>query len=331
MTNPPLIHLALERGSFTCTRYCAYYWRHLRDRTTVQLYETALQRTAWPRGVYLFTCTDGMEPAQMVLAKSLYTALAERPTECTVLNEPRRVLGRYELLKSLRSKGINDFDVFRLSEIPLDVRLPVFVRYERFHRANLTGLIHSRAELDDTLARLLLRGERAEELLVVEWLDYKDSDGNYRKWGAQKIGPHVFGKHLMAGPHWMVKRKSTTTDAVGVDEMPYVSKFPHNEVLAPVWEVSGHEWARIDYSFYRGRLQVWEINDNPEMGTKWKRDFGRRHVQRTVFANFDRAFDDVARGLQPGPDMELRLTSQDVLGAVREQGPERHTDPDKQP
>jgi hypothetical protein len=313
MQSPPLIHLALERGSFTCTRYCAPYWRHLRDRTTVQLYETALQQTLWPRGVYLFTCTDGMEPAQMALAKALYASLSCRPNECAVLNQPGRVLGRYTLLKTLRAKGINDFDVFRLHELPADLRFPVFVRYERFHRANLTGLIQTRAELDDTIARLLLKGERADELIVVEWLDYKDGDGNYRKWGAQRVGSHVFGKHLMAGPHWMVKRKSTTKDAVGADELPYVSDFPHHDTLAPVWEVSGHEWARIDYSFYMGRLQVWEINDNPEMGTKWKRDFGRGRVQRTVFANFDRALDAVAREIEPGPQIELRLSASDVL------------------
>lgn len=315
MQSPPLVHLTLERGSFTCTRYCAPYWRHLRNRTTVQLYETALQRSSWPRGVYLLTCTDGMEPAQMALAKAIYAALKDRREECAVLNQPGRVLGRYDLLKSLRAKGINDFDVYRLHELPPDLRFPVFIRYERFHRANLTGLIQTRVELDDTIARLLLKGERADELLVVEWLDYKDDDGNYRKWGAQKIGHHVFGKHLMAGPHWMVKRKSTTREAVGDDEHPYVSAFPHHEVLDPVWEVSGHEWARIDYSFHKGRLQVWEINDNPEMGTKWKRDFGRGRVQRTVFANFDRAFDSVAQSLELGPPMEVKLSASDVLGS----------------
>jgi hypothetical protein len=309
MTDPPLIHLALQRGSFTCTRYCAHYWRRLKNRTTVQLYETAHRRGLWPRGVYLFTCTDGMEPAQMALAKAMYAELSMRASECAVLNEPGRVLGRYALLKALRAKEINDFDVFRLDEIPSDLKFPVFVRYERFHRANLTGLIGTRAELDDAIAGLLANGERAEELIVVEWLDYKDDDGNYRKWGAQKIGHHVFGKHLMAGPHWMVKRKTTTRAAVGADELPYVSAFPHAGALAPVWEVSGHEWARIDYSFYQGRLQVWEINDNPEMGTKWKRDFGRGQVGRAVFANFDRAFDEVARAIEPGPPMALSFGS----------------------
>ncbi len=313
MQSAPLVHLSLERGSFTCTRYCAPYWRFLRDRTTVVLLEKALERHSWPRGVYLFTCTDGMEPAQMALARALFARLKPRTQECVVLNEPGRVLGRYDLLKRLREAGINDFDVHRVDALPPDIQFPVFVRYERFHRANLTDLIRTRAELEDTLASLLLRGEVAKELLVVEWLDYKDEDGNYRKWGAQKIGPHVFGKHLMAGPHWMVKRKYTTKQAVGSDELPYIESFPHNDVLAPVWEISGHDWARMDYSFWRGRLQVWEINDNPEMGTKWKRDFGRRRVQEAVFAHFARSLDDVSRAIEPGPPMEFRLTSGDVL------------------
>jgi hypothetical protein len=255
-----------------------------------------------------------MEPAQMNLAVALYGELKRRPEACIVLNEPGSTLGRFALLKKLRGMGINDFDVHRVTSLPTDIRFPAFVRYERFHRANLTDLVHTRAELDDVLARLLVGGEVAEELLVVEWLDYRDDDGNYRKWGAHKIGPHVFGKHLMAGPHWMVKRKTTEQGAVGTDEMPYVKEFPHHAQLEPVWEVSGHEWARMDYSFYKGRLQVWEINDNPEMGTKWKRDFGRKHIGRQAFASFDRALDVVAKGVQPGPPMEFRVTAQDALG-----------------
>jgi len=314
MESPPLVHMSLERGSFTCTRYCASYWRQLRDRTTVLLYEKALERTSWPRGVYLMTCTDGMEPAQMNLATALHARLKERPEACVVLNRPGRTLGRFALLKRLREMGINDFDVHWVTALPKDVRFPAFVRYERFHRANLTDLVHTRAELDDTLARLLIGGEVADELLVVEWLDYKDEDGIYRKWGAEKVGPHVFGKHFMAGPHWMVKRKTTERKAIGGDELPYVTEFPHHAQLGPVWEVGGHEWARMDYSFYKGRLQVWEINDNPEMGRKWKHDFGRKQIGRQVFANFDRALDDVAKGVQPGPPMEFRLTAQDALG-----------------
>jgi hypothetical protein len=313
MTDPPLIHLALERGSFTCTRYCGPYWRHLRDRTTVQLYENALDRSSWPRGVYLMTGTDGMEPAQMNLAKSLYSRLSAELHACAVLNRPGVLPTRYELLKKLRAIGINDFNVFRITELPGDLRFPVFVRYERFHRANLSGLIQSRSELDDAIAGYLLRGERAEELLVVEWLDYRDPDGNYRKWGAQKIGGSVFGKHFMAGPHWMVKRKTTSPKAVGKDELPYVTAFPHHEALESVWEVAGHDWARIDYSFFKGRVQVWEINDNPEMGTKWYRDFGRKEIGRRVFANFDKAFNEVAKGIQPGPPMQFSLSARDVL------------------
>jgi hypothetical protein len=313
MVRPPLVHLSLARGSFTCTRNCAPYWRHLRDRTSVVLYEEMLGRDEWPRGVYLFTGTDGMEPAQKSLATALHRLLSPMRDSCAVLNDPERTLGRYELLKALRRHGINDFDVHRVASLPGDVQLPAFVRYERYHRANLTGLLRSRSELDDALARLLLRGEREEELLVVEWLDCADENGTVRKWGAQKIGGHVFGKHLMAGPYWMVKRKTTDPRAVGRDELPYVTEFPHHRVLEPVWEISGHEWARVDYSFWRGRLQVWEINDNPEMGTKWRRDLGRKEVGRRVFSNFDRALDAVAAAVQPGPPIRLSLTPNDVL------------------
>lgn len=313
MQRAPLLHLSLLRGSFTCKRYVAPYWRAIRDRTTVLLYEDALDRAEWPRGVYLITGTDGMEPAQLACARALHANLSERPTECAVLNDPSRLKGRYDLLKALRAQGINDFDVHRVEAVPPDVRFPVFVRYERFHRANLTGLIHTRAELDDTIAQLLLKGEDARELIVVEWLDYKDEDGLYRKWGAQKVGSHVFARHLMVGSQWMMKRKYSERKSVGSEEVPYIERFPHHEVLAPVWEVGGHEWARMDYSFWKGRLQVWEINDNPELGTKWKYTHWRKKEQGVVFSNMEAALDEVSSRVASGPPMEFRVLPADVL------------------
>ncbi|HXH60745.1 MAG TPA: hypothetical protein VNI20_05245 [Fimbriimonadaceae bacterium] len=303
----PIIHVCLERGSHACKRHVAPYWRRIQRRTTVQTIETLHDRASWPSALYLMTGLDGMDVTQLALVGALWDELQKRPNQCRALNDPRRVKDRYSLLTELRQKGMNDFGVFRLDEIPCDLRYPVFVRYERLHRANLTPLLHSRAQLDDALAALIDRGECPCELLVVEWLDYKDDDGYYRKWGAHKTGPFVFGKHLMAGSHWMVKRKTTERRAVGSDELPYVADFPHHDLLAPVFEMSGHDWARIDYSFCRGRLQVWEINDNPELGTKWKRDFGRRKVQQRVFANFERAFAHVTEGVQLGVPMQFSL------------------------
>ena len=314
MERPPLVHITLERGAHACVRNCAPYWRAIRRRTTVQTIDTVIDRTEWPRGIYLMTGLDGMSEQQLALTASLYARLKNTPESCVVLNEPTRLFGRYALLKELCRRGINDFDVHRVGDLPSDVRFPAFVRYERYHRANLTGLLRSQTELEDALARLLVAGEEAHELIVVEHLDYRDHDGNFRKFGAQKIGPHVFGKHLMAGHHWMVKRKTSTRSAIGRDELPYVTEFPHFDLLAPVFELSGHDWARVDYSFYKGRLQVWEINDNPEMGTKWKRDLGRRPVHRVFFPQFERALDEVSGQIVQGDPLNLCISAREVLG-----------------
>ncbi|MCH7904492.1 MAG: hypothetical protein IH944_07990 [Armatimonadetes bacterium] len=322
MDRCPIIHITTQRGVGALVDYPARYSREVWSRVRVLTIDAAASESEWPRGIYLITNTDCMSRPQLDKAQWLYEKLKSDPSAFAVLNNPSRVLGRYALLRKLHELGINDFNVHRVRDLPAPVRFPAFVRDENLHRANLSPIVHTQAELDDAIAELLTAENHKDDYLVSEYIDYRDGDRLFRKYGAQKVGPHVFGKHLMAGQHWMLKRRSSRRRAVGKDELPYVRDFPHRQELEQAFEVAGHDWARVDYSFYRGRVQVWEINCNPAMGTKWKRDIGRGRANRATYLHFDRALADVAKDIQPGPPLQFQVPVRDVPAQLQGEGSE---------
>ncbi len=312
MKDARLVQVTLERGSHSLVRYRGVEARAIQKRVSVVRVEDFVGRRLWPRGVYVFTTLDSMNPAQLRAAKWLWGELSARPSCFVCLNDPSRVIGRYRLLRLLHERGLNDFNVHRLSSLD-SVVFPAFVRYENLHRGNLTGLLRSRSELEDAVASLLLSGEREEDLIVTEFLDYRSSDGYYWKWGAHVCGGRVLAKHLFVGSQWMMKMKQSQFRIAGAEERAYVSANPHVAMLEPVFETSGCSWARVDYSFYNGRMQIWEVNDNPEFGKKWKHDIGRRPAHAVFFRSLERALDEVSAGIESGDPVEFGFYAQQVL------------------
>lgn len=47
----------------------------------------------------------------------------------------------------------------------------------------------------------------------------------------------------------------------------YARTNPDRERVAPLFELAKVDYGRIDFSIHQGRIQVWEINDNPEFVT----------------------------------------------------------------
>src|SRR5690349_4831580 len=129
-------------------RYRGVEAREIQSRVSVMQIHEALERRSWPRGVYIFTTVDSMSPGQLAAARSLWSFLKSKPDCFACLNDPSRIIGRYRLLRALHEQGLNDFNVHRVNELDA-VRFPAFVRYENLHRANLTGLVSSRDELED--------------------------------------------------------------------------------------------------------------------------------------------------------------------------------------
>ena len=304
---PVVVHIATDRG-ITALRNTKRRGQSLGAQVVAVNYRDIPHRTEWPRGIYLFSDMQRATPWQRSVASLLWERLADRPDAFHVFNHPAHNLRRYELLRALFERGTNDFNVYRLSELPADVRYPVFVRYEDQHIGPSTGLLADARELEAALKELLVEGHRPDKLIVVEFQDTTGGTGIYRKYGAFRLGERVYTGHMLASTDWSVKRELNDRVLVGSEDLQFVKANPHADQVMEAFKVAGLTWGRIDYGVLDGRIQVWEINDNPKLGSSlFKRTLGRklaRRVSRRIrLAVFREQLDRVV----PGPPLQFAI------------------------
>ena len=122
-----------------------------------------------------------------------------------------------------------------------------------------------------------MRGERVDrlvsgsrklmkhKLMVVEKVDVRDADGLHRKYSAMKIGDHLVPRHVLFSTKWITKKPDVVTAELVKEERQFLEEFPHAEQVEHAFRVAGMDYGRIDYGFSNGRMQVWEINSNPDI------------------------------------------------------------------
>lgn len=207
-----------------------------------------------------------MSLAQRELLAQVWDQL-ERDGRSRLLNNPRRVIGRYDLLKLMYAKGINNFRAFRIDELPSDLRFPVFLRVENDHRGSRSELIHDWRELDAWLVRGALGCPPGANLIVVEFCDTVCPDGNYRKYGSFRVGGRVLAPMLDINVHWMVKRGYQVIPPTAQKEWDHLLTNPFEEATSEIFEMAGYDFGRIDFAFQGGQMRVWEINSNARLCT----------------------------------------------------------------
>ena len=219
-----------------------------------------------PLGTHVFAGVTELLPAQREAVAQIWDQLEGQPG-ARLLNDPRKVQGRYGLLTRLAEDGQNSYRVHRASEAGPGIRFPVFVRHAVEHTGNMTELIEDWPTLRALLRHYRSRAVALEDLLVVEWLDATDHLGFYRKYAAFRIGDRICGAHIMCSPTWMVKSGGRVLSReVVLDDLAYMRDNPHTEWIMRAFGTAGLEFGRIDYGVVRGLPQVWEINDNPTIG-----------------------------------------------------------------
>jgi hypothetical protein len=216
-------------------------------------------------GVYVFSDIERFMPWELRIASEASHQL--NAAGFRVFNKPERVCSRVELLRRLYHAGINDFSVYRADEEPSPQRFPVFVRWEADHGKPLSGLLTTQDELNAALAALRQQGFPMRGLIIVEYCAEPIRDGVFRKYGAYRIGDNVFAHHHVLEDNWNVKYglSNFASDDDFREELEYVKGNPHREKLQQIFDLAGIEYGRVDYGVVSGRLQVYEINTNPEI------------------------------------------------------------------
>jgi len=240
-------------------------------------------RKSLPNDVALFTDLERLDDTQIELAIAAEKQLQD--AGACILNAPSRVLKRYDLLQKMHQDGINEFRAYRLHEDRTQFKYPVFLRLEREHQGSLSALLNNAAEVEEAIQTARERGLPENNLLLVEYCDVCDDDGLYRKYSAFMIGDRSFPRHVIAGRGWQSKSPDKVyenDDACLHQENEYLTKFPHEKEVRELFHSAGIDYGRIDYSLKNGKIQVWEINTNPNIIPEATLAPGRRAAQEQV-------------------------------------------------
>ena len=292
------------------------------DRFETQLYDRIGDVVRLTGGVQIFSALDRLTDAQRDLVAAIWDAHAHVAPAARRLNDPRQVLLRFPLLRTLHEQNLNAYRVFRVTDLKEVDRFPVFVRHMYDHDGPRTQLLRTRREVAAALCTLRLRGYRLRDLMIVEFCNTSDRDGLFRKFSAFKVGDRIIPCHLFISHDWCVKsNKSAITAASLREQARFVEDDPHHDWLRRVFAVGGIEYGRMDYGVLDGAPQAWEINLNPTIGrpTGWQRNSPlaaelktlRDHQREAFHAQLRAAF--VALDADGGSAPEVRVTINEAL------------------
>ena len=320
-------YLTLD-GRRMFSEYLEYWGRELaQSGVRVLSYEQLLAETRFDPTTYVFTTFDEMRGPMARYVAALAAELRLSP-HVRILNDPSRVLRRFDLHAALWRHGRNSFRSFRANGDWSAARYPVFLRSEGAHDGAFSPLLLSAAEVDAWIGRALTLGRPVEDLLVVEFCDTADADGFYRKYAAFHVDGRIVPRSLNYGRSWMLKFGGNDLSmAVAREELEYVQNNPHEEELREIFGIANIDYGRIDYAMLAGKVQTWEINLNPTIGRGLRpsrrvidpqlRDI-REETKQLFYARFNAAW--AAVGAQsPGraaPPIEIRVDPL-VLDAAR--------------
>jgi hypothetical protein len=227
-------------------------------------YREAFEADRLAAGTYVFADHERLTVRERSLAVEVWDRLAQAPMPTRLLNDPRTVLRRYQVLRALKRHGINDHTAYRLPEAG-KARFPVFVRRASVHNNSLTPLLHSRQELRRAIHALAARGHGLRDLLVVEYEETADEDGLYHMYGAYIVGDHVVPGSLVFDRNWIVNPSDSLAPvpAQARLEREYLEHNPHEHWQRKVFRLANIDYGRMDFSIDAGRPRIWEINTHP--------------------------------------------------------------------
>lgn len=256
-----------EGHRYTIDALLAAYAGRLPVRITPITYETLADGGAdLGRGACIFADLERLTVPQLKLAADIWSRIVQWDRRVRLLNHPTRVRRRYEMLRELHERGINSFNVYRLTEARRPQRYPVFIRSEIEHGGSQSPLLWSQAELEDEIARLDDIGETRDDRMIVEFCGVPDERGHYRKYASFRVGESIVPRSINFSDHWMVKTTNVALDkALRADERDFLLADPHADTIRRVFEIARIEFGRVDFGVVNGRVEIYEINTNPTL------------------------------------------------------------------
>jgi hypothetical protein len=232
-------------------------------RCEVSTYGAVLRSTHTMKAVHVFTDLERLSDAELFIAANLYRTFCDLGIPC--LNDPAKVMGRYQLLCNLFEEGINPFAAYRADERPKPTQFPVFVRNESDHSGPMSPLLKDQDELEHCLNGLVVGGRPLRGLLVIEYAAEPLTNGVWRKTGTYRIGKSYSVNSQALADNWVVKQyaQHVTNDALQLEEQAAIIANDVPETVCRAFDIAGVEWGRADHASFRGREIIYEINTAP--------------------------------------------------------------------
>jgi len=279
-----IFFVVTEDGSRSLHTYLAGRGSVIADRLRVVLYSELARMDRLPLGTWVFAEHDRLDAAHRDFAALVAERLGEAGAGARVLNDPRKVRLRLDLLRAAHEAGVNEHRAWAATDIRFDtsdrahngdsdtvradsLRYPVFIRHANDHLGSLSELIDSPRNLVTALASAVAHGTRRRHLAVVEFCETRGEDGLYRKYAAYNVGGRILPSTLECSSEWMVKWDNRILDRERADEeMRYCETSPHEAWIREMFRLARIDYGRIDYSILAGLPRLWEINTHPWIG-----------------------------------------------------------------
>ncbi|WP_119301222.1 hypothetical protein [Dongia deserti] len=265
-----MIHFVTTRPHGTTLRFLIP--RLGRSRCRDWYYDDVFRRKKLPSGTWIFTDHERLSPFELTLAARVAFHLERGGAR--ILNHPARVLRRFDLLRTLKAAGINDFSAWRAESSPKPDSFPVFIRNEYDHWLGDPPLIPDQATLQAELAALQRSGYPLVGKLVIEYAGEEVSPGVWQRLQTYHIGGETIAHTNVMDFKWVAKdvkdmkrlESHPLFDHFIAKEQEFISKNLYADVLSRAFELAGIDYGRADFAIVNGKPQIYEINTNPYHG-----------------------------------------------------------------
>ena len=154
------------------------------------------------------------------------------------------------------------------------------------------------------MKRLEANGESLIGKLVIEYRGEEFLPHTWRRFSSYCVGRKVIGHHVGFDNQWIVK---DAFDSGQLDTHPnkeellsiertFVMQNQHKDILQKVFSIARINYGRADFSLYKDRVQIFEINTNPWHG----------------------CYEEVLEKSHPGRRASLKRSEDELNQAIRE-------------
>lgn len=297
---PVIYYVATERHMRNTRRFLRVNPEMKKVMATLSYEELFFQRGG-PVGHYIFTDHDRLTRFELDCVSLFCDRLRAVAPDARQLNHPARVKDRFPLLVELSKAGINSFHATRVETGERPPEYPVFIRSEDGCRGPETDLIYNDDEYDLALEDLKTQGKTRRGRIALGYAAQAGPDGLFRKYAAYRIGGDILPHHIQRGNDWIVKRDMELSNSSGdfnqsdnlmQEELDFVKENPHQGILRRAFEIADTEYGRIDYGIVNGRVEVYEINTNPQLPRSSLSD-PRDSVREVTSVQISKGFKDI--------------------------------------